>query len=301
MVLQGKKVRRGVLVAGLLALGALGAESGGWATAAAPSTASVVVPLEPARILDTRFGTGAPAGKVAPDQTISLQVTGVGGVPAGATGVVLNLTVTEAGGAGYVTAFPGGGARPNASVLNYSAGEDIANMVTATLSAAGTLDLYNAQSSVHLIADVAGYLTPDAGGGGTPGPQGPIGPIGPVGPAGPAATVLVNQPVAGAQAIGTYAGFALSANCAAGNISLTFNAVADGQIRITGGNDVFTAAAATEQIFIASAGGTQTVSSTSGAMLFSGVIDAAGALSSVELGIRFGSPCFVWGTIIPAS
>lgn len=167
----------GLLAGGLVPLGGADAEN----PTAVPS---VVVPLDPQRILDTRtaigIGTTVP---VAAEQTITVQVTGVGGVPAGATGVLLNLTVNGASGNGYVTAYPTGGSRPTASVINYSTGEDVANMITATLSASGALDFYNAQSSAHLVADVAGYLAP--GDTGTPGPVGPQGAAGAQGPAGP--------------------------------------------------------------------------------------------------------------------
>lgn len=150
-----------------------------------PANPSVVVPLAPVRILDTRAGIGVSAGRIAADQTIRVQVTGAAGIPAEATGVLLNVTVTAADGAGYVTAFPAGGARPNASVINFSAGEDVANMITATLGEAGGIELFNAQSSAHLVADVAGYLLPTGAAGGLPGPAGPIGPQGPAGPAAP--------------------------------------------------------------------------------------------------------------------
>ena len=56
---------------------------------------AIFEPLAPARILDTRDGTGAPAAKVGPGQTIDVPVLGQGGVPADATAVVINLTVTQ--------------------------------------------------------------------------------------------------------------------------------------------------------------------------------------------------------------
>lgn len=144
--------------------------------------ASVLVPVDPERILDTRTGIGVPAGKVAADTTFTLQLAGIGPIPAEATGVIVNLTVTQAAGAGYVTIFPTGTARPEASVINFSPGADIANMITAALGSNGAIDIYNAQADAHLLADIAGYLVP--AGEGTD-PQGPVGPQGPAGPAGP--------------------------------------------------------------------------------------------------------------------
>jgi hypothetical protein len=126
-------------------------------TATEPGT---FTPLTPARILDTRAGTGIPAPATVPGRgTVQLTVTGHGGVPAsGVSAVVLNLTVTQPNAAGYITAYPTGESRPAASNLNFSTGQTIANLVTVKLGTNGQLTLYNgAPASTHLIADVAGY------------------------------------------------------------------------------------------------------------------------------------------------
>jgi hypothetical protein len=130
------------------------------AMTASPAPASVVVPIAPERVLDTRNGIGTNGMTVAvgADATITLQVTGVGSVPARASGVVLTLTATQATSPTYITAFPSGTARSATSVLNVGPGADIANTVTLALGGAGALDLYNAVGSVHLVADVTGYL-----------------------------------------------------------------------------------------------------------------------------------------------
>ena len=58
------------------------------------TTGATYVSLAPARILDTRNGTGL-SGTFTSTVPRSLQVTGVGGVPSGAIAVTGNLTVTE--------------------------------------------------------------------------------------------------------------------------------------------------------------------------------------------------------------
>ena len=79
-----------------------------------PGTDGLFNPLVPARLLDTRTGTGAPAAKMSAGQTLDLQVTGQGGVPAsGVSAVVLNVTATSPTTAGFLTVFPTGVARPN--------------------------------------------------------------------------------------------------------------------------------------------------------------------------------------------
>ena len=63
-------------------------------------TGSTYVSLAPARILDTRNGTGL-SGTFTSTVPRSLQVTGVGGVPSGAIAVTGNLTVTNQTSPGY--------------------------------------------------------------------------------------------------------------------------------------------------------------------------------------------------------
>ncbi len=117
-------------------------------------------PLTPARILDTRTGLGAPAAAVGPAKSIDMQVTGAGGVPATGVGaVVLNLTGTESAGSTFVTAWPTGAARPNASNLNLTQGETRPNQVIVKVGTGGKVSLYNNVGSVHLIADVVGWFT----------------------------------------------------------------------------------------------------------------------------------------------
>jgi hypothetical protein len=121
-------------------------------------------PLAPARILDTRSGNGAPTGKLAPNGTLSLQVTGRGGVPAtGVTSVVLNVTVTEASAVSFLTAWPAGAPRPLASNLNYAAGDTVPNLVVVRVGTDGKVNLFNYAGSAHVIADVAGWYGGDDG------------------------------------------------------------------------------------------------------------------------------------------
>lgn len=128
---------------------------------AAPSAPSSVVTVDPARILDTRsavgIGTTSPIG---PGATIDVQVTGVGGVPVAATGVVVTLTATEATANAFVTAYPTGTTPSTTSVLNVQPGVNIANTVTLALGSGGKISLFHNSGNIHLIADVTGYLTP---------------------------------------------------------------------------------------------------------------------------------------------
>ena len=116
--------------------------------------------VTPARILDTRNGTGAPVGPLGQGQSLTLQVTGRGGVGANATAVVLNVTATQATQPSYLTVWPADVAEPLASNLNFKSGEDIPNLVTVKLSASGQVKIFNGVGSVHVVADVAGWYAP---------------------------------------------------------------------------------------------------------------------------------------------
>ncbi len=79
-------------------------------------------------------------------------------VPADATAIVANLTVTAAAGEGYWTAWPAGGTRPDASVLNTEVpGQTRAALTIVPVSTAG-FDVF-ASVGGHLIVDVAGFFT----------------------------------------------------------------------------------------------------------------------------------------------
>ncbi|MFL6100022.1 MAG: hypothetical protein ACJ71T_08735 [Actinomycetales bacterium] len=161
-----KNATLGRLVAGSVALAAVlaAAPSAALATthslgAVAASVNGSFTPLTPARVLDTRNGTGAPKAKVASHATLSFDVAGQGGVPAtGVSAVVLNVTVVAGSTGGYLTAFPGGTTRPVVSNLNFAAGQTVANLVTVAVGGTGQVSLYNGGGAgVDVIADVSGY------------------------------------------------------------------------------------------------------------------------------------------------
>jgi Domain of unknown function (DUF1929) len=118
--------------------------------------------LDPVRLLDSRPGSSTVDGAMArigarsAGSTTEVQVTGRAGVPAEATSVVLNLTVTDPASAGYITVWPCGTAPPNASNVNYGGGQTIANAVISKIGTQGRVCVYT-QTSAHLIADITAY------------------------------------------------------------------------------------------------------------------------------------------------
>jgi len=121
----------------------------------------------PARLLDTRSGTGGVTGPVGPGQSVALQVTGVKGVPAtGVSAVVLNVTAVDPTKSTYLTVYPDGVTRPATSSLNATAGVNLPNLVTVQVGADGEVDFYNNGGDVNVLADLAGYYvsgSPQAG------------------------------------------------------------------------------------------------------------------------------------------
>ena len=168
------------------------------------------VALTPARVLDTRTGIGAPTGQLQAGHTLNLTVAGSGGVPSsGATSVVLNVTVTEGAGPGFLTVWPAGQALPMASNLNFSAGQTVANLVEVGVGSAGQVSLY-AAATVSVIADVAGWVNASSSGPGLFNPVVPArlldtrAPIATLGPGGVASIAVLNRagvPAAGVSAV----------------------------------------------------------------------------------------------------
>jgi hypothetical protein len=115
----------------------------------------------PTRILDDRNGTGL-SGSWGPNQSRALPVAGAGGtgVPSGATGLVANVTATNGSRGSFVTVYPGGVAKPNASNLNFGPGQTIPNLVTVGLPPNGSVELANLLGTVDLVADAVGYYAP---------------------------------------------------------------------------------------------------------------------------------------------
>ncbi|GAA1137722.1 hypothetical protein F4556_005280 [Kitasatospora gansuensis] len=130
-----------------------------------PDGASSYRPVTPTRLLDTRsWGKGA----LARDNYIYMPLGA--GYPE-ETGYVMNATVTEPVGAGFLTVAPDPNAlghyqsnvavwptRPLVSALNWKSGETVPNLVQATPGPYGVIDFWNGGGgNIHLVVDVFGY------------------------------------------------------------------------------------------------------------------------------------------------
>jgi len=114
--------------------------------------------VPPARLLDTRYGIGAPLAPLLPGSSISAGVGGMPPVPTTATAVVLNVTATNVAGPSFVTVWPDGEDQPGTSNLNVSAGQTVANLVICRLGEGGALRFASPVAQCDVIADVLGYF-----------------------------------------------------------------------------------------------------------------------------------------------
>jgi hypothetical protein len=135
------------------------------------------VALTPARITDTRAGSGqANAGStLGAGQSLAIQATGAGGVPsAGVSGVILNVTVTNTTAASFLTVWPTGAPQNVVSNLNWVAGQTIPNRVFVPVGTGGKVSVFNAAGSTDVVVDVSGYFTDSTTQGQTFTPQIPL-------------------------------------------------------------------------------------------------------------------------------
>ena len=136
------------------------------AQSVASTDAQVFVSLSPVRVLDTRpqFGPiGVPVGQPLGDsQVLNLRLKGAGKpLPAEAVAAVLNVTIdADATQKSFMTVWPEGEARPNASVNNAEPGFISANSTIAKLGANGGINIYNDDGAVNIAVDLVGYMIP---------------------------------------------------------------------------------------------------------------------------------------------
>ncbi len=101
------------------------------------------------RVLDTRGGAKLGPGE---ERVVDLAIPG-------ARTAVINLTITQTEGAGYVAVFPDGIAWPGNSSINWSGpNENVANGVITAVNAAGKIKIRGGDGTTDVIIDRIGYL-----------------------------------------------------------------------------------------------------------------------------------------------
>jgi hypothetical protein len=127
----------------------------------------------PVRVLDTRTTAGRAnildasgnldsAGRLMAGHTIHINLTSL---VAFGDAVTANLTVTGGLGAGFLTMWSGAVALPNASSINYTKGQTIANLSTVGIApfktVTDTVAIACTNQNTHVILDVTGFFVGD--------------------------------------------------------------------------------------------------------------------------------------------
>ena len=139
---------------------------GTWRRLAGPATSGAIALLPaPVRVYDSRAGTEpAAVGPKTPlaldvDRPVDCTLNG-SGVPADATGVLINLTAVNQSEGGYLSVRAAGATYLGTSNLNWTAaGQTIANSATVACGAGATIAVrLGGAASSNVIVDVVGYL-----------------------------------------------------------------------------------------------------------------------------------------------
>ncbi len=140
------------------------ADVAGWfGTAGRHDDGAGFVGIVPNRLMDSRVGIGGPVERFDHGETRELKVAGVGGIPANAESVVLNITSVLPDRIGsYVTAWPKGEPQPTASNVNGLIWTARANMAVVKVGDGGKINL-RSWGATDVIVDVMGSFGPYGG------------------------------------------------------------------------------------------------------------------------------------------
>jgi glucose/arabinose dehydrogenase len=129
----------------------------GWFAPDSGGVGDGYVGVEPVRLFDTRQSTPLAAG-----QEMRFSLAGHSGFPGNASAALLNLTVTEPQGPGYVKVYPCGQENTTSNV-NYVAGQTVANLAAVKVAPGGDV-CFRSFATTHLVVDLAGWYAPGATG-----------------------------------------------------------------------------------------------------------------------------------------
>ncbi|WP_295792154.1 hypothetical protein [uncultured Microbacterium sp.] len=131
----------------------------GYYTANTDGTASGGFVPVAKRIVDTRSGLGTAKATIAPGKSIDVQITGSNGIPAGASGVVVNLiAINSSDSDGYLTPYATGDTKPQ-NALHYAPSISTSAQAQVPLSSGGKITIANGSATANLVVDLQGYFT----------------------------------------------------------------------------------------------------------------------------------------------
>ena len=136
--------------------------------ATTPANSLVFVGMTPCRVVDTRMNSGL-SGAFGPpmlaagvSRTFPIPSSSTCSIPAIAQAYSFNITVVPPGFLDFITVWPTGQPRPNASTLNSYVATVIANAAIVPAGTNGSVDVYASQDT-QLIIDINGYYAPQSG------------------------------------------------------------------------------------------------------------------------------------------
>jgi hypothetical protein len=136
--------------------------TGYYAPAPSFGPTAVVEPTAGRRVVDSRNGIGGPKQPLAANEVRSFDPVAGLADAADASAVMLNFVSTDAAGAGFLTAYPCGGAVPDVSTLNYVTGEAATNLATIELGADRQVCIVSSVAT-NVIVDVFAVMTAPPG------------------------------------------------------------------------------------------------------------------------------------------
>jgi hypothetical protein len=109
------------------------------------------------RVMDTRSGAGPVArARVASGHSVTLQVTGHNGVPAGVTAVGVSMSVVDPSVGGFLQ-VNATGSSARSTIINYARGQSISSFAVLPLSSSGQVTFTVSGGPADLVADLTGY------------------------------------------------------------------------------------------------------------------------------------------------
>jgi endosialidase-like protein len=133
-----------------------------------PANSLVFVGMTPCRVVDTRSGSGFTGAFGPPSlvglgsRTFPIQSSATCSIPSIAQAYSFNVTIVPPGFLDFITVWPTGQPRPNASTLNGYVNTVIANAAIVPAGTSGSVDVFASQNT-DLIIDVNGYYALQSG------------------------------------------------------------------------------------------------------------------------------------------
>ena len=114
----------------------------------------------PTRIVDTRIGVGGTTGALAANGTYAIPATAIDEITTTThPTLAIMLTATVGTSNGVFVAYPGGATMPGTSNLNWSTGQNIANLALIPVGTTGTIAVTNDDSgTAQLVVDCSGFF-----------------------------------------------------------------------------------------------------------------------------------------------